>query len=214
MLLQLYPHVKECKYCKVCVPDRLLAQSKARQLLQQLAASSSHSINAHSSVSIADDIATEATQGLHLDLTGLGELDRQDLQMVQQLLPRWAADNMTAESLQQMAAASRKLAQHLGGKLEYDIAPLEKDIWGVQDHKQCVICRGCKQVLEPMPTGTEMLGSYYTHEQVGCLAGCSRHSNKVAFCWRHGAGGALLRISRHTLTRRKAAQLMLRHAIQ
>lgn len=164
--LQLYPHVKECKYCKVCVPDRLLTQSKSRQLLQELVSSSSPSADASS----ADDFASEPAQGLHLDLTGLDELDRQDLQMVQQLLPHWAAENVTAEGLQQLSAASRKLAQHLGGTLEYDIAPLEQDIWGVQDHKQCAICRGCNQVLEPMPTGTEMLGSYYTHEQVRWLA--------------------------------------------
>ena len=117
LLPQRYPHVKECKYCKVCVPDRLLSRRRARQLLQQLERASSFNGSA--------GFEPDGRQGLHLDLSGLDQLDRGDLQLVQQLLPRWAAGSVTAESLEQLAATSRRLAQHLGGKLEYDIAPLE-----------------------------------------------------------------------------------------
>ncbi len=167
------------------MPDRLLARRRSRQLLQQLDDQLQELLRRNYS----SEFSRDGPVKLHLDMSGLDKLERQDLQMVQDLLPRWASDNVTVEGLEEMASLSRRLSQHLGGTLEYDIAPLEDHIWGVKDQKQCTICRGCTHVLEPMPTGTEMLGSYYTHEQVRALELLQLRPR--ASCWPLGPGRQL-----------------------
>ena len=140
----MYPHVHECKYCKVCIPDHMLQEEQPqeqltaadarRSLLQHSTSGSSGAGDASSSQEDAEaplagreqhssggSSAAAAPAHHHsvdhhhdLDLSELDEMSEEDLKLLSAVLPGWALQRV--EEYTNLTLGDARASRGLGSK--------------------------------------------------------------------------------------------------